>query len=162
MPGEGAESSCEKPALFPLHSCPQEQGRNAVLDPQAQPGGRHLLGPSLPSCCQLHEEVLSAPAALLHHSPLPGTSCRDHNTASLGCHPPCQAPDSTAPTSAPIQSWSRAKRQGGRADILLHPTTLHPHLQMGSLRPHATQRPGSAVAGGTGVLLCQGQCVLWM
>lgn len=53
--------------------CPQEQGRDVVLDPEDQPSSRHLLSTSLPSSRQLHEEVLSTPAALLYHPPLPGT-----------------------------------------------------------------------------------------
>lgn len=56
--------------------CPQEQGRDAVLDPEDQPGSCHLLGTGLPSSRQLHEEVLPTSAALLFHPPLPGTSSR--------------------------------------------------------------------------------------
>lgn len=56
--------------------CPQEQGRDAVLDPEDQPSSGHLLSACLPSSRQLHEEVLSTSAALLYHPPLPGTSSR--------------------------------------------------------------------------------------
>lgn len=56
--------------------CPQEQGRDAVLDPEDQPSSCHLLSTRLPSSRQLHEEVLSTPAALLYHPPLPGTRPR--------------------------------------------------------------------------------------
>lgn len=54
--------------------CPQEQGRDAVLDPEDQPSSCHLLSTRLPSSRQLHEEVLSTPAAFLYHPPLPGMS----------------------------------------------------------------------------------------
>lgn len=74
------KSYCEKPVRPPLPSGPQEQRGNAVLDPEDQPGGCHLLSALLPRCRQLHEEVLSASAALLHHSPLPGTSSWAHDT----------------------------------------------------------------------------------
>lgn len=78
------ESCCEKLVRPPLPSRPQEQRGNAVLDPEDQPGGCHLLSALLPRCCQLHEEVLSASAALLHHSPLPGTSSWANDITSPG------------------------------------------------------------------------------
>lgn len=76
MPGAGEGCGSYRENLEPLYviACPQEQGRNAVLDPEDQPRGCHLLRTCLPSSRQLHEEVLSTPAALLYHSPLPGTS----------------------------------------------------------------------------------------
>lgn len=58
-------------ALYVLF-CPQEQGRDAVLDSEDQLSSCHLLSTRLPSSCQLHEEVLSTLAALVYHSPLPG------------------------------------------------------------------------------------------
>lgn len=78
------ESYCEKPVHPPLPSRPQEQRGNAVLDPEDQPGGCHLLSALLPCCRQLHEEVLSASVALLHYSPLPGTSSWAHDATSPG------------------------------------------------------------------------------
>lgn len=71
---EGWRSYHENLESFYVLFCPQEQGRNAVLDPEDQPSGRHLLCTCLPSGRQLHEEVLSATATLLYHTPLPGTS----------------------------------------------------------------------------------------